>query len=58
MSRNEVICLLIEFFKESFREDAIGVGDWFAQGGQDIDAFMDAIDVFQSEKVLLTTGAP
>ena len=57
MSASEVILLLIEFFKKSFHEDAIGVGDWFAQGGQDIDAFVDTIDAIQSE-VLLTTGVP
>ena len=50
MSRSEVIYLLIEFFKESLREDAISVGDWFAQGGQEIDAFVDTIDAIQSEK--------
>lgn len=41
---NEIVDrVLIEFFLESFQEDAAGVGDWFAQGGHDIDQFYAAV---------------
>ena len=50
MPRSEVVRLLIEFFQDSLREDACGVGDWFSRGGNDIDAFVDTIDAIESEK--------
>ena len=36
--------ILIEFFRDGFSEDPAGVGDWFSQGGNNIDAFIDEID--------------
>jgi hypothetical protein len=44
MNRDDVLRLLVEFFRDQMNEDPIGVGDWFAQGGNDIDAFVDEID--------------
>lgn len=44
MNRNDVVRILIEFFRDSFAEDPAGVGDWFAQGGNDIDTFVAEID--------------
>lgn len=44
MNRDDVIRILIEFFRESFAEDGLGVADWLAQGGNDIDAFIREID--------------
>ncbi len=43
MSKDDVYRILVEFFMDSFREDPSGVGDWFAQGGNDIDAFYEIV---------------
>ncbi len=43
MNKEEAYCILVEFFMDSFREDPAGVGDWFAQGGNDIDAFYEIV---------------
>jgi hypothetical protein len=43
MDKNEVIKTLVEFFLDQFAEDASGVGEWVAQGGQDVDAFYEAV---------------
>jgi hypothetical protein len=43
MSKEEVYRILVEFFLDSFREDPSGVGDWFAQGGNDIDEFYEIV---------------
>ena len=42
--RDDVVRTLIEFFRENFREDPAGVGDWFAQVEQDIDVFVAELD--------------
>jgi len=44
MTRDQILAELAEFFRDSFREDAAGVGDWFAQGDHDIDEFVLALD--------------
>lgn len=43
MDKNEVIRTLVEFFLDQFAEDASGVGEWIAQGEQDVDAFYEAV---------------
>ena len=45
MDQNKVNKILAEFFRDSLREDAAGVGDWFAQGGDDIEEFIAELDV-------------
>lgn len=40
---NELAMLLCEFFLDEFREDAAGVGDWLAQGGQDPDEVITSV---------------
>ena len=35
---------LAEFFRDMFAEDPIGVGEWLAQGEQDVDAFIATLD--------------
>jgi hypothetical protein len=44
VNRDDVLRILVEFFRDSFEDDAVGVGDWFAQGGNDIDAFIAEVD--------------
>lgn len=39
-----IIGVLIEFFREEFANDAASVGDWLAQGGDDPDEFMFALE--------------
>lgn len=41
---------LAEFFRSEFREDAIGVADWLAQGGQDADEFFEHLNILYPEK--------
>ena len=43
MDRQNVFKLLAEFFMDSFREDSVGVGDWVAQGGDDIDELISIL---------------
>ena len=50
MDKDDALRILIEFFRDSFNEDAAGVGDWFAQGGNDIDEFVALIDKIQPPK--------
>ena len=45
MNRDNVTSILVEFFREEFAEDPAGVGDWFAQGGNDIDAFIGELNL-------------
>jgi hypothetical protein len=46
MSKDEFLQELVEFFLEEFAQDPAGVGDWFAQGDHDIDAFYEmALDL-------------
>ena len=41
---------LVEFFVEAFAEDPVGVGDWLAQGGQDVDQFLKDLEQFRIDK--------
>lgn len=43
MTRDQLIGLLCEFFEDQFNEDAIGVGDWLAQGDNDADEVFEAV---------------
>lgn len=43
MTDSELLKVLIEFFKDSFTEDPMGVGDWAAQGDQTIDELWSEI---------------
>jgi hypothetical protein len=43
MIENELIRLLCEFFEDSFHDDPTTVGDWLAQGSNDVDATIKAI---------------
>lgn len=43
MDDASLIRLLAQFFVDEFREDAAGVGDWLAQGGQDADELVPRI---------------
>jgi hypothetical protein len=40
MQQDVFYTTLAEFFRDSFSEDPIGVGDWLAQSGQDVDTFI------------------
>lgn len=44
MNRDELLTILAEFFRDTFADDPIGVGDWFAQNGDDIDAFVAVLN--------------
>lgn len=44
MNRGEFYQTLAEFFRDSFAEDAAGVGEWLAQSGQDVDEFIQELD--------------
>lgn len=52
MNRDELYILLAEFFHDSFREDPVGVGDWFAQGDHDIEQFIAELDRAHPRKAL------
>jgi hypothetical protein len=43
ISRDELVRDLVEFFLDGFEEDAVGVGDWLAQGDYDADEFYEAV---------------
>lgn len=47
---SEVDRTLAEFFRDSFAEDPVGVGDWCAQGGHDVDQLMVEIDEMYPRK--------
>jgi hypothetical protein len=38
-----IVKLLAEFFLEDFSQDAAGVGDWLAQGGEDADEIIPKV---------------
>lgn len=40
---SDVYKTLMEFFIDSFAEDAILVSEWLAQGGQDADSFYETV---------------
>lgn len=44
MNRDDFYATLAEFFRDAFREDAVGVAEWLAQGGQDVDRFIAELD--------------
>lgn len=44
MNMDEFYATLAEFFRDSFQEDPAGVGEWLAQSGQDVDAFMAELE--------------
>lgn len=48
MTNDQVIALLCEFFIDEFQEDAIGVGYWLAQGGQDADVVYPAVKALRA----------
>lgn len=48
--QEEVHKTLAEFFRAEFRTDALAVGDWLAQGGQDPDLFLWSLDKMYPEK--------
>ena len=43
-SNERLIQTLVEFFLDQFSEDAIGVAEWLAQGGQDADDFVPSVE--------------
>lgn len=50
--KDDLIKDLIEFFLDSFSEDAVGVGDWLAQGEWGIDAFYEGVQKLKKELAL------
>lgn len=50
MNRDDFYAVLAAFFRDAFQEDPAGVGDWFAQGGNDIDAFVRELDQLHPQK--------
>lgn len=48
-TRDDVIFVLAEFFQDSFKEDAPGVGDWLAQNGTSVDLFVELVAELRSE---------
>jgi hypothetical protein len=54
--REEVIKTLAEFFLDSFAEDAAGVADWIAQGGQDVDMFYEDVKLIKADTMAALTA--
>lgn len=50
IDRELAIKILVEFFRDSFSEDPGGVGDWFAQNGDDVDPFFETLNNEWPEK--------
>jgi hypothetical protein len=44
MNQDDFLQILAEFFRDSFAEDPAGVGEWLAQGGTDVDAFVHEVN--------------
>ena len=44
MEREEVVRLLVRFFRDGFAEDPSGVGEWIEGQGFDVDEFIAAVD--------------
>lgn len=44
MNRDDFYNNLATFFRDEFATDPVGVGDWLAQGGIDVDAFVAELD--------------
>lgn len=44
MNKDDFYAALAEFFRDSFAEDPLGVGDWLAQGGTDVDEFVSELN--------------
>jgi hypothetical protein len=49
MNRDEAIKLLIEFFNDAYDTDPDGVDDWFCQNDDDLEAFMEALQILKDE---------
>lgn len=41
MNGDDFHLILARFFQDSFAEDPVGVGDWLAQGDDDVDVFFE-----------------
>lgn len=44
---SDVVAVLAEFFQDSFKEDAAGVGDWLARNGTTVDLFVELVDAMR-----------
>lgn len=51
MIDEKVIQTLAEFFLEEFDNDASSVGEWLAQGGQDVEKFYKAVQSLKERNV-------
>lgn len=49
MNRDDFYRTLAEFFRDEFRSDPVGVGDWLAQCGQDVEAFCAEMNLLHPE---------
>ncbi len=52
MNRDDFYAILASFFRDSFEEDPMGVGDWLAQGGQDVDRFIQELDALHPQEAI------
>lgn len=50
-NKDVVISVLAEFFQDSFKDDPIGVGDWIAQGGTNVDLFVEMVALLRRPQV-------
>jgi hypothetical protein len=50
MTRHDVCSVLAEFFRDAFKNDPAGVGEWLAQGDNDPDEFIAKLDTLHPYK--------
>jgi hypothetical protein len=54
--KDNVIEVLAEFFEDSFREDAAGVGDWLVRNGTSVDLFVELVAALHRPVGCAATG--
>jgi hypothetical protein len=50
MTDQHAIKVLIEFFREEFKQDPMATSEWLAQGGDDPQEFLAAIERLQQQE--------